>query len=153
LVIVDGVPGDLHNINVNDIQSLQVLKDASASIYGVRGSNGVIIITTKKGRQGKTKVSYDAYYGITEKGKGFDLANTKELGEAIWLQKRNSGYAPGNNAWGDRQYGIGNDPVIPDYIIPSRAMEGDPLTLPSTYDISNNQITRANLSIESTFGQ
>ena len=53
LVIIDGTPGNMHDLNPNDIQSLQVLKDAgSAAIYGVRGSNGVIIITTKKGKTG-----------------------------------------------------------------------------------------------------
>ena len=60
LILVDGVPELMHDINPNDIQSLQVLKDAGATaIYGVRGANGVIIITTKKG-SGDVKVNYDA---------------------------------------------------------------------------------------------
>jgi len=59
LVVVDGVRGDLHNINVADVESIQVLKDASASIYGVAGANGVIIVTTKRGRTGKAKIAYD----------------------------------------------------------------------------------------------
>ena len=63
LIVVDGVRGNLHDINVNDIESLQVLKDAAAAIYGVAGSNGVIIVTTKRGRAGKAKVSYDMYVG------------------------------------------------------------------------------------------
>ena len=66
LVILDGVPfnGSMTEINPNDIQSLEVLKDASsAAIYGSRGSNGVILITTKIGKKGKPKVSYDTYYG------------------------------------------------------------------------------------------
>ncbi|MEP6584869.1 MAG: TonB-dependent receptor plug domain-containing protein, partial [Ginsengibacter sp.] len=58
LIIVDGVRGDIHNINVNDIESVQILKDASAAIYGIAGSNGVIIVTTKRGKTGKAKVSY-----------------------------------------------------------------------------------------------
>ena len=72
LVLIDGVAGSLHDLNSNDIESIQVLKDASASIYGVRGSNGVIVITTKKGKAGKTSINYDAHYGFQTAGKGFD---------------------------------------------------------------------------------
>jgi TonB-dependent starch-binding outer membrane protein SusC len=138
LIIVDGVRGELHDINVNDIESLQVLKDASAAIYGVAGSNGVIIITTKKGKTGKAKVSYDAYYGITTRGKGFDMANTQEEANAIWLQQRNSGIANPSS----KQYGNGANPVIPDFITPFGVSGAGPD--PATYDINSNQITRAN---------
>lgn len=65
LVIVDGVQSSLHDISADDIESMQVLKDAgAASIYGVRGSNGVIIVTTKKGKIGAPAVSYSGYYGV-----------------------------------------------------------------------------------------
>src|SRR5690606_27128196 len=65
LVLVGGVQTDLNNISADDIESIQVLKDAgAAAIYGVRGSNGVIVVTTKKGRQGPPTFSYDAYYGV-----------------------------------------------------------------------------------------
>lgn len=66
LVVIDGLMGgDINNINPNDIQSMDVLKDASSTaIYGARGANGVVIITTKKGVSGKPKVSYDGYAGI-----------------------------------------------------------------------------------------
>lgn len=67
LIILDGVPysGRLSEINPNDIQSIEVLKDASsAAIYGARGSNGVILITTKIGKKGKMKVSYETNYSI-----------------------------------------------------------------------------------------
>src|SRR5680860_84789 len=64
LVLVDGVQGSLDDLNMNDIESMQVLKDAgAAAIYGVRGSNGVIVITTKKG--GEPRITYDAFYGVT----------------------------------------------------------------------------------------
>jgi TonB-dependent SusC/RagA subfamily outer membrane receptor len=53
-VIVDGVRGNLNDINPNDVESVQVLKDASAAIYGLAGSNGVIIVTTKRGKSGKS---------------------------------------------------------------------------------------------------
>ena len=140
LIIVDGVRGNLHDINVNDIESVQVLKDASAAIYGVAGSNGVIIITTKKGKTGKAKVSYDGYYGVTTRGPGYDMANTQEEANAIWLQQRNSGIANPSS----KQYGSGINPVIPDYITPSGSFEGDSATDPATYDKNKNQITRAN---------
>lgn len=65
LVLVDGIQTDLNNINANDIESIQVLKDAgAAAIYGVRGSNGVIIVTTKKGKTGTPVVNYNGYAGI-----------------------------------------------------------------------------------------
>ena len=70
LVIIYGTPGNMHDLNPNDIQSIQVLKDAgSAAIYGVRGSNGVIIITTKKGKQGpaERKGQQMGSYGIPGK--------------------------------------------------------------------------------------
>ena len=144
LVIIDGVRGSITNINTNDIESIQVLKDASAAIYGVAGANGVIIVTTKRGKAGKAKVSYDGYYGITTKGPGFDMANTLEEGNAIWQQKTNSGLQPGDEAWGHKQFGYGATPVIPDYITPAGAFEGDPGTDPSLYNINTNQITKAN---------
>lgn len=65
LYVIDGVPVEdgLSNLNANDIESMEVLKDASsAAIYGSRGSNGVILITTKKGASDKLKVNYDGYY-------------------------------------------------------------------------------------------
>lgn len=65
LLIVDGVPrGDMPRMDPNDIESISVLKDASAAIYGVRAANGVILITTKRGEKGKAKIEYSAYYGI-----------------------------------------------------------------------------------------
>lgn len=66
LVVIDGVMGGkLNTLNPSDIESMDVLKDASATaIYGARGANGVIIVTTKKGSQGKTRVTYDGYAGV-----------------------------------------------------------------------------------------
>ena len=65
LVIVDGVPSSLESVNPNDVESIEILKDASASaIYGSRGSNGVVLITTKIGRKTKPTISYNGYYSI-----------------------------------------------------------------------------------------
>ncbi len=67
LIVVDGIPygGQIRDISPNDVQSIEILKDASAAaIYGSRGSNGVILITTKGGSAGETVIAYDAYYSI-----------------------------------------------------------------------------------------
>jgi TonB-dependent starch-binding outer membrane protein SusC len=141
LVIVDGVRSSLHDLNPNDIESIQILKDAAAAIYGVAGSNGVVIVTTRKGKSGRARVSYDAYYGVTTQGKGFDMANTQEEANAIWLQQRNSGIAIPTNP----QFGTGANPIIPDYITPKGYTGSDPNTIgPNKYDINSYQITRAN---------
>ena len=67
LVLIDGVEGDLNRIDLNQIESISVLKDAaSASIYGARASNGVILVTTKRGEEGKVKVSFNGYLGINK---------------------------------------------------------------------------------------
>ena len=64
LYIIDGMPGDQNTINPNDIESIEVLKDASSTaVYGSSGANGVIIITTKKGKAGNARVNFDAYVG------------------------------------------------------------------------------------------
>jgi TonB-linked SusC/RagA family outer membrane protein len=77
LIVIDGVQTKdafLNSINPNDIESIQVLKDAaSAAIYGARGSNGVIIITTKKGKKGGAKVSYNGYVGTQSPVNRLDL--------------------------------------------------------------------------------
>lgn len=66
LVIIDGVPGNMDAVNTNDIESIEVLKDAaSTAIYGSRGANGVIMITTKKAKDQQTRISYSGYLGIS----------------------------------------------------------------------------------------
>jgi TonB-linked SusC/RagA family outer membrane protein len=79
LYVVDGVlTDDIRNINNADIVSVDVLKDASAAIYGVRGANGVVIITTKKGKSGPAVVSYDANVGFREIASQIQLANRQQ---------------------------------------------------------------------------
>ena len=143
LVIIDGTPGNMHDLNPNDIQSIQVLKDAgSAAIYGVRGSNGVIVITTKKGKQGPARVTYDAYIGTQRPLKdGWNLANPTEHARAIWQQFTNNGSVPTHKQY---TWDAQGNPKLPDYITPTRAFEGDPKTDPATYKLYTNQITRAN---------
>jgi TonB-dependent starch-binding outer membrane protein SusC len=77
LVIVDGIPMSTKvDINPNDIASMEILKDAaSTAVYGSRGTNGIILITTKKGIEGKAKVYYNTYYSITEPGQKVPVMN------------------------------------------------------------------------------
>src|SRR5690606_20867148 len=64
LVIIDGVPRDnVTRLDPNEIESISVLKDAAAAVYGVRAANGVVLVTTKKGKTGKPEISYSGYYG------------------------------------------------------------------------------------------
>ena len=64
LYLIDGIKGDISTINPADIESIDVLKDAaSAAIYGAQAANGVVLVTTKSGREGKAKVSFDGYFG------------------------------------------------------------------------------------------
>lgn len=95
LYVVDGViTDDIRNINSADIVTLDVLKDASsAAIYGVRASNGVIIITTKKGRGGKMQVSYDANVGIRQASHLVKMANSTEY--AAYLNEASINYGNG----------------------------------------------------------
>lgn len=92
LYIVDGIQiansgginevSPLSTINPNDIESVEVLKDASATaIYGARGSNGVVLITTKRGRSGATRVAVESYYGVQEVRKTLDVMNAAEFAQ------------------------------------------------------------------------
>lgn len=64
LVLIDGVPGSFNNIDASEIESITVLKDASANIYGFSAANGAILVTTKKGTSGKTSISYNGFYAM-----------------------------------------------------------------------------------------
>ncbi|PSR57262.1 TonB-dependent receptor [Adhaeribacter arboris] len=99
LFVIDGYPvsnagigNPLNTINPNDIESVDVLKDASATaIYGSRGSNGVIIITTKRGKSGAPRIELDSYMGFQEVGKKLDLMNAQEFASMV-VDARNAGY-------------------------------------------------------------
>ncbi len=113
LYIVDGViRSDLNDLNSDDIESLQVLKDAAAtSIYGARGSNGVVIITTKTGKTGQMGVTYTANLTLSNQGKQYKMANARD-----YLTVMRLGII-GNAKFGDLMpmlrlangYGTGND--------------------------------------------
>ncbi|MBN1158780.1 MAG: TonB-dependent receptor [Bacteroidales bacterium] len=120
LYIIDGVPGSIDRVNPNDIQTIQILKDAAAaSVYGARAASGVVVITTKQGQQGSVKFNVDYYYGInyTSERDFPDLLDANELGELIWLQMEGAGREYGDPNWSHMQYGTGPEPVIPEYIL------------------------------------
>ncbi|MBO4361394.1 MAG: SusC/RagA family TonB-linked outer membrane protein, partial [Paludibacteraceae bacterium] len=83
LYVVDGViTGDINWLSPADIKSMEILKDASASaIYGSRGANGVILITTKSGGDGKVNINFDAYWGIQNRWKKMDVLSSKDFAE------------------------------------------------------------------------
>lgn len=97
LYIVDGMPleGGLDYLNPNDIASIEVLKDAaSGAVYGARAANGVILVTTKTGKIGKTKVTYDFSYGWQSAWKKRDVLNASEYALMINEGAINAGIAP-----------------------------------------------------------
>ena len=95
LYVIDGVPGgDINALNPSDIESIDVLKDAASSaIYGARGANGVILVTTKQGKSGKYSVSYDGFYGWQNSPKLPDLLDAKQYMEVQNMVKLNNGEA------------------------------------------------------------
>ena len=118
LYIVDGIPtkAGMHELNGNDIESIQVLKDAaSASIYGSRAANGVIIITTKKGKDGKIKVDFDGSIAVSTYAHKMKVLNAKEYGQVMWQAYVNDGMDPNTNGLGYRYdwgYNAQGTPVL-----------------------------------------
>jgi TonB-linked SusC/RagA family outer membrane protein len=122
LYVIDGVPtqGTLNQINPNDIESMQVLKDASAaSIYGARAANGVVIITTKRGGEGEPKISFDMYTGTQQLGKTLDLLNTKELGQYYYESQIGAGRPAGTSPSAQYRFSPDGTQTIADYIYPN----------------------------------
>ncbi len=118
LYIIDGVPtkAGMHELNGNDIESIQVLKDAaSASIYGSRAANGVIIITTKKGKDGKVKVNFDTSVAASFYAHKIETMNAQQWGRAFWQANVNDGINPNNNNLGynfDWTYDKNGNPLL-----------------------------------------
>jgi TonB-linked SusC/RagA family outer membrane protein len=119
LYVIDGMPTqDINYLNSNDIESMQVLKDAgTASIYGSRAANGVVVITTKKGK-GKVRVNYDTFLGTQKVAKGnvYNLLDAQGMADLKWQMYKNMGLP-----LEDSQYGNGATPVLPNYIVPTGA--------------------------------
>ncbi len=159
LFVIDGTPtkGNLNTLNLNDIETIQILKDASAaSQYGSRAGNGVVIVTTKQGKSGKPKFTYDAYYGVQAPIKFLDLLNTQEYASLLWESRinadNNAKLVDGRLPADATQISYPNiplfggpapTPTIPDYIFPIGGKDGS--VDESKYSLTpKNLITRAN---------
>ena len=119
LVLIDGVPGNLNDIPGDQVESIDVLKDASsAAIYGSRGANGVVLVTTKSAKAGKTNVSYNGYIKINTPSKYLQALNPYDYLQYVWANAAANGTAyqipfeqlyglganAGNNAGGIESY-------------------------------------------------
>ncbi len=151
LYVIDGVPtqGTLNQINPYDIESMQVLKDASAaSIYGARAANGVVIITTKKGKSGDPKINFDYYTGTQVPGKMLDLLNAEEYGK--WLFKSEVG--AGRTPWvtspsAQYRFDQSGNVTMADYINPAVFGTTLPSTISYTNDISDPEFLKTKYNI------
>ena len=148
LYVVDGIQTyDVSSLAPDDIESIQVLKDAaSASIYGVRSSNGVIVITTKKGKKGLS-VTYNMTYGQQLPSRKYynkTVLSPLEQAQLVFLVQKNQGLPTTGTVYGD-----GADPVLPDYLFagfsgtnpPSGPInEGNPIVDPAKYSLDPTRI-------------
>lgn len=117
LVLVDGIPMKMDNLDPNTIKSVTVLKDAAAAaIYGARASNGVIVIKTKRGKAGKVRLSYNTYYGIQKATYLPDFVNAP-----TYMRMVNQAYK-----------NIGGDPVYQEEVITNTENGTDPVQYPNT---------------------
>lgn len=127
LYVIDGyIGGNIESVNPSDIESLEILKDASATaIYGSRGSNGVVLITTKSGRSGKPRVDFSSWFSKAEIPKKLNLMNAYEFASTVNAQFAAAGQQPGftdaqladfkNNPGTDWQDEIAEKPWIQNY--------------------------------------
>jgi len=149
LIIVDGlqIKGVFQNqLNPNDIESIQILKDAATTAsYGIGANNGVIIITTKKGKAGQAKVNLNTYYGTQSAVKTYEdqmLKTSAEYADLIFQSYNNPGLWPQPpNTLTARTYGVGASPVLPQYVNPLPTNPGDPIN--TTYNYPNNLVMKA----------
>lgn len=145
LYVIDGVPtkAGMHELNSNDIESIQVLKDAaSASIYGSRAANGVIIITTKKGKKGKMRIDLNYYTAYSEYANKTKVLNAKQFGQVLWQANINDGINPNlNNLSYTFDWGVQNgipmlyNMYVPEYLDAAK-------TIKSTNTNWYNEISR-----------
>ena len=150
LYVIDGVPilneSNLNFLNPTDVESIQVLKDAaSASIYGSRAANGVVVITTKKGKAGASKIEVTIYTGLQTPGKGLPMANPTEL-----LQI-NQGLSAGAGVPFESKHYInsGGQWSLPDFTVRSGdfrggVVAGDPKADPNKYYLNSDPTADAN---------
>ena len=95
LYLIDGVGGDITTLNPADIESIDVLKDAaSAAIYGAQAANGVVLVTTKSGKEGSSKITYDGYIGWQTLPRKFEVLNSNQYMQIMDEARLNSGMSP-----------------------------------------------------------
>ena len=132
LYVIDGIPTTrgLEEINQDDIESMQVLKDAaSASIYGSRAANGVIIVTTKRGKNGVSRIDVNASSSLQYYNSKLSMLNTQQHGMAYFRAAVNDGSDPNNNQiyqynWNkDFSNPVLNNIILPEYIDPEKTMK------------------------------
>jgi len=135
LYVVDGIiveASGVQVLNQYDIESVEVLKDASASVYGTRAAQGVILITTKKGKSGKLSVKYNGFTGFSEANRKVDLLNATEYATLINEREVNDGRAP---RYADPS-AFGNGTDWQDVIFKKAARESHSFSLSGGNDIS-----------------
>ncbi|MBV5312743.1 MAG: TonB-dependent receptor [Prolixibacteraceae bacterium] len=115
LIVVDGIPDrDLNIVDINDIESVTVLKDASAvAPYGSRGANGVILVTTKRGKLGKPTINYTSYYGVSKPTRTPQFASSADYARMYNEAARNEGKPESFSADEISKYEAGNNPNYP----------------------------------------
>ncbi len=112
LIQVDGVEREMWDIDPNEIESITVLKDASATaVFGVRGANGVILITTKRGAEGKARITANATFSAMTPTKMVELANSYEYANFYNQMLANDGQAPTFSDYVIRKFADGSDPI------------------------------------------
>jgi TonB-linked SusC/RagA family outer membrane protein len=113
MVIVDGIEAEMDNVNPSDIERIDVLKDAaSAAIYGTRAANGVILITTKRGVAGKSKVSYDNYFGRQVIAAFPEYLDSYEYSKLLNTARANLGTTPAYTESEIQKFKDGSDPFL-----------------------------------------
>ncbi|MDR1341721.1 MAG: TonB-dependent receptor [Prevotellaceae bacterium] len=141
IYVVDGIiVGDISFLNANDVESTEILKDASsAAIYGSRGANGVVIITTKKGKENEGKISFDSYVGFQSRWRKLEVMDSKEFARAMvmindvneekyWFRERGFSY------WLSAYRLPSSSPYYP--VIYNNWSGGNPAPQPGTFDYS-----------------
>ncbi len=114
-VVIDGIPGNISDVNPNDIKSISVLKDAaSSSIYGNRAANGVILITTKRGVAGKMNVSYNGFFGVQQATALPEVLNSVDYANLKNEAAVNSGVTKPYSDSDIQKFAAHNDPLYPD---------------------------------------
>lgn len=121
LYIIDGIPvtGNMNTLNPDDVESIQILKDASsASIYGARAANGVVIVTTRTAKKGKSQLIYDGRIGVQTPDNLPKLLDATQYGQLWFKALKNAGQSPpaGN------PYGTGAEPIIPEFLDAARTI-------------------------------